>query len=923
MRKLIVVFLALAMVVGAFLAISSSVAAAGPKGGYADELVFFEQLNTQQAVSDVSAGNMQLYMFNLRNLADIQAAIADPNIKTVITPGSVDDLFINPVQHSTATGGYNPFAIKEVREAMHWLIDRNKIVEQIFGGYALPYTSPYHPAQPDYVRDVVFYQNLDRQYGYDPVKARSVVFAALSAVPGMTFDNGKWSYQGSLLTVTFIIRTEDRRKDIGNYVADQVESLGITVNRQYKVALDAFNIVYFGPPDIGAWEVYTEGFGFTALTAWGDNFIATLGWTRDSGDAVWDFYTPSATLVDSAIRLERGQYKDYNERLQLMRTAGVEAMKDPVRLMLVAEEAVFISSANPAKKICGYVYDLSGGPWTLLSSRTMRYCAPTTPNTMKIGQPVHWNSQWNPYRGFTWLYDETQRRALTDFGVYYHPHLGTFMPIRETFDVVTSGGYSFPPLSVPADAKWFNVSTMAFENVPAATTAVSKITFNYTFGKWHDGADITMADVWMELSTAARRLNNTYYGGVINPITGQPFATGDLGNSDRRGASAAVVTFLSAFKGARQTGPATMEVYLDYWHLDGGEIANIGDIWPTVPWEVDDLMAKTVLDNATAYHSTTAQNQGRVLLDLIRGNSLPILATDLQTLKTANHVPPGMSGIIAPADATARWAALNTFSTTTTTVSGQIGYTGGNFYDSNGPYWLKTVDVANRQTVMDRFTSYVYDQDKWDSMLVPKVPAVSLGAISVAGGGTEVVPGLAATIPITTTLFGTPYDQVTLNYLITNPATGAVVFSGNPTRTGTGTWQISLSQNDTSTLAPGAYKVQAIGVGAEAAVAATDTKTFLAIPQTVWVERELEKAKAALAVDIGKAQDQAAAADARAAAAEAQSASLSTLVTISAAVAVIAIVIGAIAVIMTMRKGAGMRKPESPPREGEGGGEDL
>jgi hypothetical protein len=281
-----------------------------------------------------------------------------------------------------------------------------------------------------------------------------------------------------------------------------------------------------------------------------------------------------------------------------------------------------------------------------------------------------------------------------------------------------------------------------------------------------------------------------------------------------------------------------------------------------------------------------------------------------------------MSGIISTADATARWTALNTFSTTTTTVSGQAGYTGGHFYDSNGPYWLKTVDVANRQTVMDRFTSYVYDQDKWDAMLVPKVPAVTLGTISVAGGGAEVVPGLAATIPITTTLFGSPYDQVTINYLVTNPATGAVVFSGNPTKTGTGTWQISLSQNDTSTLAPGAYKVQAIGVGAEAAVAATDTKTFLAIPQTVWVERELEKAKAALATDITKAQDQAAAADARAAAAQAQSASLSTLATISAAVAVIAIVVSALAVVMSMRKGAGTRsKPESPPREGEGGGD--
>ena len=41
MRKLVVVFLALAMVVGAFLALSASVTAAGPKGGYADRLVFF------------------------------------------------------------------------------------------------------------------------------------------------------------------------------------------------------------------------------------------------------------------------------------------------------------------------------------------------------------------------------------------------------------------------------------------------------------------------------------------------------------------------------------------------------------------------------------------------------------------------------------------------------------------------------------------------------------------------------------------------------------------------------------------------------------------------------------------------------------------------------------------------------------------
>ena len=132
MHKIVVVFLAIAMLAGAFVALGRPAAAQTRMGGFADELVFFES-NTQQALSDVAAGNTQLYMFNLRSIADINAALADPNIKTVITPGSVDDMFINPVQNDASVGGFNPFAIREVREAMHWLIDRDYIVEQVFG----------------------------------------------------------------------------------------------------------------------------------------------------------------------------------------------------------------------------------------------------------------------------------------------------------------------------------------------------------------------------------------------------------------------------------------------------------------------------------------------------------------------------------------------------------------------------------------------------------------------------------------------------------------------------------------------------------------------------------------------------------------------------------------------------------------------
>src|SRR6266571_3126117 len=597
MRKIVVVFLAIAMLAGAFVALGVPAAAQTRMGGFADELVFFEQSNTQQAVSDVSAGtNMQLYMFNLRSIADINAALADPNIKTVITPGSVDDMFINPVQNDPSVGGFNPFAIREVREA---------------------------------------------------------IFAALGAVSGMAFAaDGKWYYQGAPLTVVFIIRVEDRRLDIGNYVADQLETLGITVDRQYKQASAEFNMVYFGPPNLGFWHIYTEGFGFTALSAWQDNFIATLGWTADSGDAIWDFYTPSAILVDSARRLEFGQYADLAERQSLIRTAETEAMKDPVRLMVVAEQAVFISNKN----IAGYVYDLSGGPWTLYSARSARYTSGAG-GTIRIGQPVHWNSQWNPYRGFSWLYDETQRRALTDFGVYYHPHTGLYQPIRGAFNVVTSGGYAFPPLSVPTDAVWYNVSANAFQPVGSGITAVSKITWDYTFGPWHDGQAMSMNDVLYELMNVFRRFSSVTWGTLANPFNGTTYSIGDIGMHDRRADSAAAVTFLSLFKGARQVDATHMEIYLDFWHVDNGEIAAIGDIFPTTPWEIGELMAKGVLADVTAYHATTAQTQLKQLLDLIRGASLPILASDLQSLKTATEVPVGMTAQITAAEATARWAA--------------------------------------------------------------------------------------------------------------------------------------------------------------------------------------------------------------------------------------------------------------------------
>jgi len=887
MRKLLTAIVTLAMVLLAFVVLTNSVRAQAPQGAYIDEAVFFEQPVAATALQQVSAGTeMQIYMFNLRNLADKQAALADPNIWTVQTPGSVNDLFINPVQFSNPQPGvstYNIFVHQEIRRAMNWLVDRDFIIEQIYGGFGIPYISPWHSKMPEYAREAVFFQGLDKQYSYNPVLAKDTIFDALSGIPGMSFQaDGKWYYQGLPLTVRFVIRIEDTRLDIGNYISDQIETLGITVNRDLKPGTAAFNCVYFGDPTGGCWSLYTEGFAFTALVAWQDDWIAGF-YQQFSGETIWDFYTPPATLVDVSNRLLNSQYLDLAERQALIRQGSALATEDGVRVWLVAENAVFIFN----KGLTGAVYDLMGGPWGLFTTRTARYAA--TGGSVKIGQPLHFNSQWNPVRGFTWLYDATQLRAFADSGITRHPHTGNPLGVRNQFTVETAGPSG--TLDLPANAQTWDTATSAWVNVPAGAKAVSKVTCDCTFGKWHDGSEMSMDDKLVVISHFFRLQN----GGAINPYTGAPYPTGDLGAIDLRGDSPGINFWMGLFKGLRVVDADTIEIWLDYWHVESDEIAAVASIWPTEPWTVWELMAKTVLDNEARYDagSIAAGNcpGGCVLLDMGRGATIGLMNTDVTTLRTANQIPAGFSGIITTAEATTDWAAIDTFRQAR-----------GHFYVSNGPFYLDRIDAAAKQTTMKRFVDYPFAADKWDSILTPRVPQVTVGDVTTPGANPgEVVPGLPSTIQIRAAIGGQPYARVALDYLVTNPATGQLVTSGKPTATATaGTWEVSFSREQTSALLPGTYEIQVIGVGEEAAIPTTTTKTFVTIPQLVFFERLIGTVTAQLGTlqaDLDQTQ-----ADLNAA--TAQLAALNSTLTTVLILAIVGIVIAVVAVAVAfMRRG--------------------
>lgn len=916
MRRILTLLMVLAMALVALVATVDRAAAQGPVGTFVDRMIFFEQPNAATALQDVSRGtNMQLYMFNLRTLQDKLAALGDPNVWTVQTPGSVNDLWLNPVQNNPSVGGFNPFNVTAVRRAMNWLVDRNFIISEIYGGFGIPYISPWHSKMPEYRREASHFQQLDRDFAYDPNRARTEITNAMQAQTGVSKVGGLWRYDpdgagpepSTAITIKFVIRIEDTRLDIGNYVAGLLENEGFTVQRDYSPAAEAFNKVYFGPPDQNVWHMYTEGFAFTALVAWQDDWIAGF-YQEFSGETIWcpggvrapGCYAPPQALIDESNTLLNGQYTSLAERQSLIRSSSRMAVEDGVRVWIVAENAVFIYN----RRIVDAVNDLMAGPWGLYTGRSVRFDSPG--GTLFVGQPVHWNSQWNTFRGFTWLYDATQYRSLNDPGVYFDPHTGLPENVRarsspgaDPFAYVQTAGPT-GTMPVPTDARWFNVTSGAFENVGSGLTAITKVTFDYnvaaagdpaTMGKWHDGTQITMTDMWYQLASFARREG----GGdrASNKITvantTDRWAVGDIGAVDDRADSPAVNQFLGLFKGAKETSPTTMEIYADYWHVDTATIAVTLDILPALPWHVQELQTQIVTKNFGRFDANSASSSGRTLIDLIRGATVTKMTAELGNQSTPGSVPLGMGAgccltPITPASANASYTALSTFRKAH-----------NHYWVSNGPFLLDSVNVAAKQSILGRFADYPFPADKWDKFKAQVLPQVSIGTIP------EVVPGLRTNIDLATTLQGAPSSDVQINYLVRNVGLKTTVLTGAPAATGTGAWRIGMDQNTTSRLIPGAHEVTVTVLGAEdLGVPVTQTRSFIVIPLNVYLERII----AQQAAEITGLRNDLTTTNTQLTQANAQIASLNSLLTVAIGVAVVGVVVSIVGVVLSLRRGS-------------------
>ncbi|MCJ2531124.1 MAG: ABC transporter substrate-binding protein [Candidatus Thermoplasmatota archaeon] len=836
-------------------------AVAQQTGPGVDEIIFLV-VPQAQAVQAIANEDIDVYIFTLDNPDDKLAARANADVDTYEAPAGYNDMLMNPIPHAAGVGGINPFQFREVREAMNWAFDRDFVINEIYGGFAIPMVGAHFRTTPDWVREAGYFAALEQEYSYNPQRAFDQIDARLSTVSGVTFDSGteKWMYEGAPIRVKIVQRVEDLRFDIGAYVATELNDLGFTAVLDPSTGAEAFAKVYSGDPEAGVWHVYTEGWLSGGIIQY-DDTAGDFFYNGDFGSSWWDFYDVDPVLQASCHGLALAEYISLAERSELYQTCQTMGMQQGIRVFLLASLDMSLAHTS----VSGISFDVGSAfnNWWGLKG-AMKDGTPG--GTLRVGQPIHTITGWNPISGFTWIYEEYQRKHFSDMCTPLDPRLGTPVPQRATFEVDTAGPIG--TLDVPEDALVWNRTSNAWEAVGPGVEAVSITTAGYIFDDWHHGEAQNMNDVMVSLADHFR-----YYDGdlsVSSPSYSSGFA--EFFYTD--------IFVAVEFDAANDTAT----YYSNDWNFDEGIIAS-DIIWcGGVPWEVQTLIAKNAMDGDTAVHEDDAADLGIPMTDLVKGPSLPLLAADLDTLKAVNAKPPGAP--ISDAEATARWAALDDWYNNATTSN--------HFYVSGGPFYIDQVTTDPEGTVLKAFRDgYPFDfPNEFSEYTTIVVADVSLGTPP------DVIQTFPAIFGFSTSFEGQVYDRIaTSAWLVGDPATGAILFNGPAVRTGPGQFQAVLSSTTTTALVEGSYEITVI-VATQDSVIPTFASTSFAVEslQSALLRALGEEIDDRFA-DIQGTIDDAAASAGDAAAASNQAVQLGNIVLV---VAVVAIVVGVAAVVIVV-----------------------
>lgn len=753
-----------------------------PKNGItADKVIFTVNMDETVALKDVVEGKTDVLFTKVPPSILNTLSASDRNKLDIYTiPSGSWSLWLNPIPNkapytlklNSGETVFNPLAVKDLRYALNWLIDRKKIINEILSGEGDPMFTPMTPGQPGTYKYNLIPAKLGMtEYGDEKAAIEMITeamnkAAALPENKGKLVKNGKfWQYAGKDVSIKFYIRVDDAtgRLLAGRYISDQIEKAGIKVERLEWDRSRSSNSVYGADPADYICTMYTEGWGAGATRRWWDVSVCQMyapfygfmpGGAKDN---FWNYQNERLDVLGK--KGSFGQYLSEEDYWKGNLEATELGLKEAVRIYLCSNKDSFV--ANKAKFNSRMLYGVGDGlnGWSIRSADVK----PETSGPYK-GQRVLRVSQhssrgtlfmstWDPIGkgGFADTYSSVIINPCSITGKDEAPNTAEDIALGSIIDM--SGAQMAPKLlsdgsiggdiKVPEDAVVYDTKTKSWKkvgkNVTAAVAVKGRLLDNIF---WHNGELTTIAD---ERYAAAFGPEWAMKDSEDDPYFDQALSSNMLED-------------LKSLKGCVYHEDGSITYYKNYFFAPdpvrtiisvgaaSGKAGNPGR-QTIVPWEIYEALSEMVVHGAASKtnYNILEGGQGGVEVDVIAPECVADIKAKLQEFKETKHIPVCLKGIISEEDALRRYEASIAFIEKY-----------GHAYISNGPLMLTKIDTSTNSIIGESFEKYPYMSDYWTKKFT--IPMSSIDYIKAPHSAKQ---GEQASFEINVSEFVYPEDELT------------------------------------------------------------------------------------------------------------------------------------------------------------------
>jgi peptide/nickel transport system substrate-binding protein len=859
MKKLVIAFaISLVLVL--------SLGAQAKNGPIVDKVIFTVTMDRTIGTKDVVEGKADVFTETLSgsNYKSISAADLT-KLSTYFAPGTQWEITFNPYpnaapyQVNTKDGKnyFNPFAIREVRYAMNWLIDRKKIVDEILLGQGVPMITAMTPGQPGTYKFNLVPAKLGMTFRGNEKKAIDDITAAMTAASNLPENKGKlvkngqwWTFNGDPVAINFMMRVDDPSGRLleGRYISDQIEKAGIKVNRLEWDRTKCINTQTATDPADYLWNIYTGGWGGGGTREWWDVSISQMyspyysnmpGWGETG---YWQFQDKA--LDDIAKKNINGWFVTADEYWTGNMKAIEMGLKDAVRMYVASSQTAQIS--NKARFNSRMAYGLGDGlnNWSIRTA-DVKPEADGPNKGLKVLHALEYSargglymSAWDPVGvdGFNGTYEAIIIENCSDLAAFNSPNSAKLTPLRAKYDLKNlTTSVKAVPNDKPAGLIPVDKTAVIYDShkkawvtgeeykddgkgkvdysANANLTAYSKLSnVSYVGGKWHDGNKIGIEDLmyatafqyeWANKDSADDKMYDESIASQYQSLL--PITKGIVLNKD-----------------------GSYNLFFDFNWMDKSYIAGSGALQldvkaanpgrqTVVEWPITEALAKIVVEGSKSGEVYSFSSDGASTeVDVIVQKCVGDIKAKLQDMIAAKYVPVSIKQWVTADQAVARYKNAIAFIEKY-----------GHAYISNGPFFISKIDNVSNSIELTANRDYPIKSD-W----LPKLLATTITRIDDVKVPATAQRSKDTKIAVTVSAVSYPNDiakaadakaKVTVTMVM--PDNSEKVYTAKFVKDGA--FEATLPAKDLGSLKPGNYTLVVQSVLADEAPAVTPSSLVL------------------------------------------------------------------------------------------------